>query len=137
IPIGILGIPPDIVAVPAAGLGGERHTPVGRAMHAAVHDDELVGIARRDTESDVIAGAADQRAVPADDLPRRAPIIRAPQRSLVGCLDERVDATRVGRRNRDINLPNGRSWKTRMLDSLPRLPAIARRVDRAAWPTAQ
>ena len=81
---------------------------VGRSMRAAVGDEHFVGVGRRDAEPDVVAGAADQRAIPAHDLPRRSAVVRAPERALIGGLNQRVDAVRVRRRDRDVDLADRR-----------------------------
>ena len=72
----------------------ERHAAISRSMEAAVHHEHFVGVLRIDVDADVVAGAADERAIPTHHPPRRARVVRSPQRSLVRRLDQRVHPLR-------------------------------------------
>src|SRR6185437_9994187 len=115
-----LGVHPDVVAVAArrvqtgrAGLGAgaglvEGLAAIVGAVETAVGDQHVVRVLRVDGNADVVAGAADEGAVPVDVAPGRAAIIAAPERALVGGLDERVHALGVAGRDGDVNLAHGR-----------------------------
>ena len=100
-------------------------------------DQHLVGVDRIDRDADVVAGAADQGAVPAHDTPGGARIVRAPQRSLVRSLDQRVHAVGIRRRNRDVDLPDWRLRQAGVFGLLPGRAAVFRDVDAAARAAAE
>ena len=95
----VLRIDPDVVAVAAARLSlkrihaavpAERRTPVGGSMKAAARNEHVVGVLWVHHQLDVIPGAANERPVPAHDLPRRASVVGSPYRSLICRLDQRI-----------------------------------------------
>src|SRR5207249_3278276 len=126
---------------------------VGGLPERAVRDEHFVLVHGRNGKMDVIAGAADQRALPVDDAPRAAAVVRAPQRSLVRRLDQRIDATGIVRRDRDVNLSKRRSrqpFDSPLIltppakglaqgrsQSHPRRTAVGGLVHAAAWSSAQ
>src|SRR5438093_1063137 len=150
----VLRIPPDVVVV-AAPVDPllERAPAVGGLPERAVRDEHFVLVHGRNGKMDVIAGAADQRALPVDDAPRTAAVVRAPQRSLVRRLDQRIDATGIVRRDRDVNLSKRRSrqpFDSPLIltppakglaqgrsQSHPRRTAVGGLVHAAAWSSAQ
>ena len=107
-----------------------------RAVHAAAHDEDVVGVLRIHHHADVVAGAADQRAIPADDLPRRAGVVGPPDRSLIGGLDQRVHplACSTARSATSI-LPNG-DFGMPVVTFVHLAPPSVRQVDAAAGTAA-
>ena len=93
------------------------------------------GVRRVDVDADVVARSADQRPVPRHDAPCAAAIIGTPERSLLLRLDERVDALRIGGRDRDVDLADGR-FRQAVLELLPRRAGVSGHVDRAAGAAA-
>src|SRR5207253_6146527 len=102
--IGIVRIEPDVVIVSAPRLVLEPDAAVRGPEEAAVGNENLVGIRGGDREADVITGAPNQRPRPVDVAPTGASIIRAPERSLIRGLNQRVYAPRVAWRDRDVDL---------------------------------
>src|SRR5690606_31547586 len=86
-------------------------------------------------QADVVAGAADQRAVPADHVPLLAAVVRAPQRTLVVGRDQGVDALGVGRRDGDIGLAV-RGLRQAVVQLRPGDAVVVRDVDAAAGTVA-
>ena len=109
----VLRIDPDVVAVAAAAAtasaAAKRDAAVARSMEAAVQDEQVIRILRIDLHADVVARAADERAIPADGLPRRAAVFRSPQRALIRGLNQRVHPLRIRRRDRDVDLADRRA----------------------------
>ena len=136
-PIGVLRIPPDVVVVAAPVDGAKRLAAVDRLEERAVGDEDFVLVGRRDGEMDVVAGAADQLARPVDHAPVRAAVVGSPDRALILGLNQRVDAIRVGRRDRDVDLAERRSRQAGRLDLRPFRAAVARHVDAAPRAAAQ
>src|SRR6185312_10740219 len=91
------GINPDVVAVDAAGravglgagaaVAGEGLAAVVGGMQAAGSDHQAIGVGGIDAEANVVAGAADEGAVPTDDGEVLAAVVAAPQRALIEGLD--------------------------------------------------
>ena len=131
-------VDPDVVAVAAAAARQrERQAAVGRTVEAAVGDEHLIRVLRVDLHVDVVAGTADQAAVPAHDLPGVARIVRPPERALVGRLDEREHAVGLRRGDRDVDLPHRRLRQPRIGQPLPGRAAVARAIDPAAGAAAE
>ena len=65
------------------------------------------------------------------DLPRRAGVVRAPDRSLIGGLDQRIHALAVGRRDLDVDLAD-RRLRQAGGQLRPLRAAVLRDVDAAA-----
>src|SRR5207244_10213826 len=74
----VLRIPPDVVVV-AAPVDPllERVAAVGGLPERAVRDEHFVLVHGRNGTVDILAGAADQRALPVDDAPRAAAVVPA------------------------------------------------------------
>src|SRR5207249_6920792 len=94
----------------------------GGEPKAAVGHQNLVGSGGRHCQVDVISGAADQRALPASDIPVFAAIIGTPDGALVGGLDEGVDALGIGGRDGDVDLAHVGFGHAVAFDLLP-MPA--------------
>src|SRR5262249_31329516 len=72
--IRVLRIHPDVVAVAAAApFDRERLPAVHRSVERAIGHEHLVGIRGIHHDPDVVTRAADERAIPAHDAPRRTP----------------------------------------------------------------
>src|SRR5579864_4002245 len=107
--VGIFRIDPDLVVVAAAPVGSaEGFAAIGGNMKRTVRYKHFVFIAGGDGDTNVVTGAADQRAVPVHDAPVLAGIVGAPQRALILGLDERVDATGISGSDCDIYLADRR-----------------------------
>src|SRR4029450_3069663 len=103
--VGVARVHPDVVTVAAPAAGDREGLPaVGRAMEARVRDQHFILVLRVHLDADVVPGAADERAVPAHDVPGRAAVVRSPERPLVRGLDQRVHALRVRGRDGDVDL---------------------------------
>src|SRR6185437_5691126 len=143
---GDLGIHPDVVAIAATGLAraiaaeaaaaAEEVAAVEGTVEAAARDQHLVGILRVHRHAEVVAGAADEGAVPTGDLPTGAAVVGAPERTLIGGLHERVHALPVGRRDRDFDLADG-SMGQALGKARPREAAIVGGIDAAAAAAAE
>ena len=81
---------------------------------------------------DVIAGAADQRTLPASVGPVDAAIVGAPDGTLVGSLNEGVDALGIGGGDRHIHLADGRLGHAVAFDFVPGGAGVVRDIDAAA-----
>ena len=113
-------VDPDVVIVAAPWDVLERDAAVRRMEKAAVGDEHFVRVAGADFDIDVVARAPDQRAHPIHGLPARAAVVGAPHRALVRRLDERVNALRIRRRDRDVDFSERRCRQPRMHDMFPR-----------------
>src|SRR3954464_14583782 len=131
-------IHPDVVTVAAAAAGDRKgQAAIEGAMKAAVGDQYLEIILRIDGDADVISGAADQRTIAADELPRRAAVVRAPERTLIRSLDQRVDPLGIRRRDGDIDLAHWGLRQPRVGDARPGRSGVTRDIHAAAGPTAE
>ena len=80
---GRVRIPPDVVTVAApAAADAPDLAAVTRAPERAVRDEQMIRIVGRDADADVVAGAADEPAIPAHVLPRPPGVVRSPDRTL-------------------------------------------------------
>src|SRR6516165_9848869 len=93
-------------------------------MERAIGDIDLVVASSRYRETDVVAGAADQRALGIDELPLLAGVVRSPYRALILGLNERIDAVGVGRCDGDVDLAEGSIRQTVTFESCPLGSAI-------------
>ena len=143
----ILWINPDVVAVAAAclflrefewatAIAAERLATILRAVEAAARNEDVVRILRVDRQANVVAGAADERAIPAHRRPGRPGIVASPERSLVGGLNQGVHPLRIRRRDCDINLAHRRLGHP-VGDLRPLRAAVVRDVHPAARAAAQ
>ncbi len=133
-----VGIHPDIVRVAAAPVdAAERFAAIGRLPEAAIGHQHLIRIGRRHGEADVIAGAADERALPVDDRPVFAAVIGAPDGALVGGLDEGVDPFRILRRDGDVDLADRRFGQAVALHAMPCCAGIVGDRDARAFAAAE
>jgi hypothetical protein len=136
--VGIHRVHPDVVAVPASASGNrESKSPVGRPVEAAVGDQHFVRIGRVDRNPDVVSRAPDQGAVPTHHPPGSPGIIRAPERSLVWGLNQRIHALGVRRGNGDVDFPHRRLRQPGMFQFFPARAAVARHVNPAALAAAE
>ena len=78
--IRVLRIDPDVVIVAAPRHFDERLAAVGRRKKLLFAMRISSALPLRDLEMDVVAGAADERTLIVDDLPRRAAVVGAPDR---------------------------------------------------------
>src|SRR5262249_41595968 len=108
---------------------------VQRTMKAAVGDEHFVGVPWIDIDPYVVAGAADEGAIPAHHAPRLAGIVRSPERSLIRGLYQRVHALAIRARDGDVDLSDRRMRQPPPL-LLPRRAAVTRHVNGAAGPAA-
>ena len=142
-----VGVPPDIVTVAAAAAGpGPDLSAIARPPECAVRDHQVVRLVRRHANPDVVAGAANQPAIPAHVAPALPAIVRSPERPLrLGLepfhavrarLDQRVHPVAVGGRDRDVGLAIWRLRQAGRGDLRERLATVARDVDAAAVATA-
>src|ERR1700753_274473 len=83
----------------------------------------------------VITRASCQLAVPGNDTPIPAAIIRPPQRTVPVGLDQRVDAIRVGRSDCYIHFADRLGGQAVTADTRPML-AIVSYIDTTTGPTA-
>ena len=136
-PVGVARVDPDVVRVAAPPDFVEAAAAVERLVERTVRDVDLVVAATRDSQPDVIAGTADQRALVVDGLPVLAGVVRSPHGPLVLRLDQCEDAARVGRCHGDVDLANRGLWQSVRLDPGPLAAAVARHVDAAAGSAAE
>ena len=80
-PVGIGWIDPDIVVIAAPGHGAESLAAIERLVERAVGHQHFVLRRGRYGQADVVAGAADQRAIPVHHAPVIAAVIGSPQAS--------------------------------------------------------
>ena len=116
----------------------ERLAAVGRRAERAVGDEDLVRVRRRDRELDVVAGAADQRALPVHDASswrRRRPSARAIPGRRSGSARRR-DSNSIGATATSI-LPSGDFGSPGASTLRPGRAAVVRHVDAAARAAAQ
>src|SRR6266536_3348122 len=86
---------------------------------------------------DIVAGAPDQRALPASRIPVFAAIFGTPEGALIGSLNEGVDALGAAGGNRDIDLSDWRFRQTVTLNALPRVAGVMRHEDAATRAAAE
>ena len=126
--VGVQGVDPDVVVVPAGreGTAGERLAAVAR--HAEPHRDEVetLLVVGRDGETHVIRSALRHVVIAAHDAPGGTAIIAAIQRRVL-IFDQRVDGVGIGGGDRDSDLADDviRRRETVARQALPRDPAVA------------
>ena len=119
---------PDVVAIPAAAARDRERLPaVERPVEAAVRHQHLKVVLRIHGHADVVAGAPDEAPVPAHHLPLLTAVVGAPERSLVGGLDQPIDPLGVRRRHGHVDLPTD-DRGVLVGNALPGGPGVARHV---------
>src|SRR5262249_35429669 len=106
-----------------------RLSAVHRNDHRVVREIDFIGVLRRDQHARVIVRALGQDVLIVDDLPLLAAIVRAPERAFAvpTCLDQRINALRIARRNGDSDLAErGFGQALRGHEPLPRRATIGR-----------
>src|SRR4030095_15689123 len=111
-------VPPDVVAVTASAAARENLSAVARAPQRTIGDQNVIRVVRRHANPNVITRAPNQPAIPTDVGPRRAAIVRTPERSLRlrrqaldavrAGLNQRIHAQLVRGRDRDVRLAKRR-----------------------------
>ena len=101
----VRGVDPHVVVVAVVDAlhALDRLPAVHRLQHRHLREPHDVGVLRVDGERRVVPGPLPQRAVAARERPGLAPVVRAEEPALLR-LDERVDALRIRRRDRDAHL---------------------------------
>ena len=90
--VGIFRVHPDVVVVATPADLAEGLAAIEGDVEAAVGEQDFVLIAGRDGDADVIAGTADQGAVPAGETPVLAAVVGTPEGALLVGFNERVEA---------------------------------------------
>src|SRR5450432_1185594 len=135
--VGILGVDENVVGVAAPWDGAERLAAIGGLPEAAVGHQHFVGVGGRDGQVNVVAGAAGERALPVHHGPVCAAVIGAPDRTLVGGLNQRIGALGIAGRNGHVDLAERRFGHPVALYLLPGVAAVVSDVDAAAGSAAQ
>ncbi len=106
-------------------------------MEGTVRHEHFIFIRRRHRQMNVVTRAADQRAIPIHHAPIRAAVIRPPHGTLIGGLNQRVNAIGIGGRNRDIDFAERRFRQPRSRDAFPCRAPVARSINAAARASAE
>ena len=134
---GVGRVDPDVMGVPAPGQGPEGLASIRGLVEAAVGHEDLIGVSRRNSEPDIVAGAPDQGSLPAPDFPIGAAVVRTPDGALVGGLDKRINAPGILGRDGHIDLSDGGLGQAVALQALPGGAAVAGNIDAAPGPAAE
>ena len=127
-------IDPELVRVVAVGRSldrGEVRAAVARAIERGIGYVHDVGILRIDFDVTEIPAALPQPAVAVDQAPGRTAVVAAVEPALL-CVQDRVDAPRVARRDRQADLAQALARKSAAAHLLPGRAAIRRAIEPAA-----
>ncbi len=121
----VLRIDPEVVVVAVRrGELAERLAAVGRFPQRVVRDPDRVHVLRIREHVHVVPGTSAQPRVFADALPRRARVVRAEQRAVVG-FHHRVHAPAVRGRHDDADAPEHAARQTGVAGDVgPRVAAV-------------
>ncbi len=107
-PIRVGRVDPEILVVAVRRRDRrEGLAAVNRLPALQVQNPDRVLVARVSEDMDVVPGAPPKIALLADSLPGVATVVRTEERAIFG-LDQRPDAARLGRRDRDADLTERR-----------------------------
>src|ERR1700733_7207959 len=90
--IRIFGVHPDVMVVSTPADLAEGVAAIERDVEAAVSKQDLVLIAGRDCDADVVASATDQSSIPACEAPVFATVVGTPEGALFVGFDECIEA---------------------------------------------
>jgi len=144
-PVGVQRIDPDVVVIPAGligAFGGDGAAAIERNGLAGSGEGEFVRAVGGRRHSRVVERPGDQVQVAADQSPRVAPVVRAPEDAGEGIggsevavrtrLDQGIDAIRIVRRHGEPDLAERRPGQTGAFERRPGGAAVPGAVEAAA-----